>query len=83
MVPETKLDESFSEGQSLIEGFIRYLDLTVIEMVDELCFTYQQMISQLNCQVMISLLRKSFLLTSTFIKRKGLLTVPITPTRVT
>ena len=39
MVSETKLHDSFLEGQFL-KVFIHHLDLTIIEMVEELCFTY-------------------------------------------
>ena len=51
MVSETKLDDSFPKGQFLIEGSIRHLDLTAIEMVEESCYTFGK-ISPLNYLVM-------------------------------
>ena len=81
-VSETKIDVSFPKGQFSLKVFIHHLDLIVIEMVEELCFR-GIMISQPNCQAMIFLLQKDLLLRLTCIERNGLLTVLITPTKVT
>ena len=47
MVSETKLDDSFAEFQFL-KIFICHLDLTIIDILEELCFTYGK-ISHPNC----------------------------------
>ena len=47
MVSETKVVDSFPEGQFLVKVFIHHIDLTVIKMVEELCFMFGK-ISWLN-----------------------------------
>ena len=80
MVSERRLHDSFPEGQFL-KVFIHHLDLTVIKMVEELCFTYGKISQQLLTHDFLS--AEKFSIEINLYKKKWLLTVLITPTTVT